>query len=101
MFAGARAVHHALEDVDGDGDLDVLLHFRTQDTMLAEIYAQLLADDINEDGILDSNRQGTAVSLTGETISGEFFEGFDDVDLFLSGENLRELLEHLAGAGQL
>ena len=46
VFAGANAVHSALEDVDGDGDLDMILHFRVQETNLADIYAQLLADDI-------------------------------------------------------
>jgi hypothetical protein len=101
VFAGASAVHSALEDVDGDGDLDMVLHFRVQDTNLADLYAQLLAEDINEDGILDSNRQSAAVSLTGQTAADECFEGFDDVDLFLSGKNLRDFLEDLAAAGAI
>lgn len=29
-FAGAYVVQNALEDVDGDGDLDLVLHFRLQ-----------------------------------------------------------------------
>ncbi len=99
VFAGASAVHSVLEDVDGDGDLDMVLHFQVQDTDLADIYAQLLAEDINEDGILDSNRQTAAVSLTGQTAADECFEGFDDVDLFLSGKNLRAFLEDLAATG--
>lgn len=28
----AEPVHHAFEDVDGDGDIDMIFHFRTQDT---------------------------------------------------------------------
>jgi len=30
MFAGASPVHWALEDVDDDGNMDMVLHFRTQ-----------------------------------------------------------------------
>jgi hypothetical protein len=101
VFAGASAVHSAMEDVDGDGDLDMVLHFRVQETNLADLYAQLLAEDINQDGALDSNGQSAAVSLTGETVGDECFEGFDDVDLFLSGKNLRDLLEDLAEAGAI
>lgn len=32
---GAKPVHAALEDVDGDGDLDLILHFNTQATGIA------------------------------------------------------------------
>ena len=98
VFAGASAVRGALQDVDGDGDLDMVLHFRVQDTNLAEIYAQLLAVDI-EDGVLDSSHQTASVSLTGQTATDEYFAGFDDVDLFLSGKNLRDFLKGLAAAG--
>ncbi|MFC1596540.1 choice-of-anchor Q domain-containing protein [Planctomycetota bacterium] len=94
-FAGADAVHSALEDVDGDGDLDMVLHFRVQDTTLADLYAQLLVDDHDADGILDSNRQTAAVSLTGETLAGEAILGTDEVDLFFSGKALRDLLDQL------
>lgn len=31
----AAPAHHALEDVNGDGDLDLILHFRTQETGIA------------------------------------------------------------------
>jgi hypothetical protein len=99
VFAGASAVQSALEDVDGDGDLDLVLHFRIQDTELDEIYAQLVADDINADGVLDSNKQGFEVTLTGLTLDDLLFAGADDADLFLAGKSLRDLLDELAAAG--
>src|SRR5262249_17351842 len=55
----AAPVHSALQDVDGDGDTDLLLHFRTQATGL---------------------RCGdTSASLTGETVSGEAIAGSDAI----------------------
>src|SRR3954452_21670488 len=39
------------------------------------------------------------VSLSGRTIGGQLFEGSDEVDLFLSGEALRDLLNQLAAEG--
>ena len=60
-----------------------------------------MTDDLNGDGILDSNHQTAAVSLTGETAADEYFQGFDDMDLFLSGRNLRDLLEDLAAEGAI
>ena len=101
VFAGASAVHSALEDVDGDGDLDMILHFDIHETNLAELYAQLVAEDLDGDGTLDSNHKTAAVSLTGLTAADEYFEGFDEVDLFLTGKNLRDFLEDLAAVGAI
>lgn len=95
MFAGAATVHSALEDVDGDGDLDMILHFRIQDTNLRALYTQLLLDDLDGDGVLDSNHQVASVTLTGQTVDEVLFAGTEDLDLFLAGKNLRTLLESL------
>jgi hypothetical protein len=84
---------------DGDGDLDMVLHFQVEDTNLADIYAQLLAEDANEDGVLDSSRQTGAISIFGETTDNEQTVGTDEVDLFFSGKALRDLLDELALAG--
>lgn len=49
-----------IQDIDDDGDLDMLLHFRTQDT-----------------GIQCGD---TSASLTGQTVGGQPFEGSDTVN---------------------
>ena len=99
LFAGATAVGSALEDIDSDGDLDLVLHFRTQETNLRDVYEQLVADDLDGDGVLDASRQAVTLSLSGETVDDAAISGLDSLDLFLSGRNLRELLEELAQAG--
>jgi len=55
----AAPVQSALEDVDRDGDTDMILHFTTQDT-----------------GIQCGD---TSASLTGETFSGQAIEGADSI----------------------
>ena len=55
----AAPVQSSLEDVDGDGDTDMILHFKTQDT-----------------GIVCGD---TSASLTGETFGGQAIEGSDSV----------------------
>ena len=55
----ASPLHHTLEDVDSDGDLDLILHFRTQDT-----------------GI---ECRDTSASLNGETFNGKVIQGVDSV----------------------
>ena len=55
--AEASPVHSALEDVNGDGHLDMILHFRTQQT-----------------GIECGD---TSASLTGETLDGKAIQDSD------------------------
>ncbi len=54
-FAGASPTRWAFEDVDGDGDLDLVLHFETQELQLTSA--------------------STQVTLTGQTKSGTQFVG--------------------------
>lgn len=55
----ATPVHTAMDDVDEDGDTDMILHFNTQDT-----------------GIVCGD---TDASLTGETVSGQKIGGYDSI----------------------
>ena len=57
--AGAEAVHAVFKDVNHDGQTDLLLHFRTQDTGLT--------------------CASTSAKLTGSTVDGLSFEGTDSI----------------------
>jgi hypothetical protein len=56
----AAAVQSALEDVDGDGDTDMILFFNIQDTGIA-------CGD-------------TSASLTGKTFGGQMIKGSDSIN---------------------
>jgi hypothetical protein len=56
----AAAVHYAMADVDGDGDTDMIFHFRTQETGIA-------CGD-------------TTASLTGQTFGAQIVEGSDSIN---------------------
>jgi len=47
----ALPVHWALEDVDGDGDVDMILHFKVQDTGISEGDTEATLIGNTEDGI--------------------------------------------------
>ena len=61
LFAGASPLRWIQEDVDWDGDMDLLFHFKTQ--------------ELN----LDSN--STEVVFTGQTFGGVSVEGLDSVKI--------------------
>ena len=60
-FAGASPVRWAFEDVDGDGDVDVLFHFETED--------------------LGLNEDSTQATLTADTTDGKHIRGTDWVNI--------------------
>lgn len=66
VFAGAEPARWVMEDVDGDGDMDMLFHFKTQDLNLDE--------------------DSTEATLTGETIDGIPIEGTDTVNIVPKGK---------------
>ncbi len=59
-------VRWALEDADNDGDLDLLFHFKTQQTNLTE--------------------DNTEASLTGATYDGQPIQGTDTVNIVPKGK---------------
>jgi hypothetical protein len=61
-FAGAAPVRWTVKDVEGDGDLDMLFHFKSEE--LAEL-----------------NENSTVAILTGSTYGGQLIEGKDTVKI--------------------
>jgi len=66
-FAGAAPVHCTLEDVDGDGDEDMLFHFRTQQLDLNEQSVEATLTARLRDSLTG---QATAQASSGRTVSG-------------------------------
>lgn len=67
-FAGAAPVHYALQDVDGDGDQDMLFHFRTQDLELNEESTEAT---LTAELVAPSTSRVAGQAGGGETISGK------------------------------
>ena len=89
IWAGAGVYHSSLEDVDNDGDLDLVLHFRLKDTDLLAVFAGLA----NKNGGHKKQSFNVSTTLSGETTDGTQFLGTAPVDVFMSGRALRDLLD--------
>ena len=74
QLAGVSADHYELEDVDNDGDLDLVLHFETQAILDALGLALSSGDEVDVE-----------VGLTGETIDQVMIEGTDFIHFSLPG----------------
>jgi hypothetical protein len=66
LFAGASPLRWAMEDVDGDGDVDLLFHFKTQE--------------------LDLDGDSTEATLAGTTFGGQSIQGTDTVNIVPKGK---------------
>ena len=87
-FAGASPDHFAFEDLDDDGDLDLIMHFRIEDTNLRDVYTNLINEDMS-----GSYRLTVDMALTGQASKDgdEFFDfsGEDTLELFATGKKLK------------
>lgn len=68
-FAGASPVRWTLEDVDGDTDIDMLFHFKTQE--------------------LDLTTDSTEATLTGKTLDEVDIIGTDTVNIVPKGKGIK------------
>jgi len=66
IFASAEPVRWTMEDVDNDGDIDMLFHFNAQD--------------------LDLDENSTEATLLGTTYGGIAVEGTDTVNIVPKGK---------------
>ena len=66
LFAGASPVRWSFKDIDGDGYIDLLFHFNTQDLLL--------------------DSESTEATLTGMTLDGVYIEGTDSVNIVPKGK---------------
>ena len=89
LWAGAGVHHSSLEDVDNDGDLDLVMKFRLRETNLLNVFRNLADPGGN------TNKQSFTVTteLSGQTTGGGAILGTDEVDLLMTGKTLRDLLD--------
>jgi len=73
VFAGAASVQWSLEDVDGDGDVDAIFHFRTQELDLNEQSQQAT--------LTAQLKSQMAIRSTAQVSGGSVLSGTDTVQI--------------------
>jgi hypothetical protein len=86
---GSKATSSSLKDVNGDGRLDLVLQFRRED--FVDEYTAAIKKDL-ADGRLDNAHQVITLTLTGKTKDGKDILAVAQVDMFMSGKKLQDLV---------
>ena len=90
---GSKPTSISLKDVNGDGRLDLVLQFRRED--FVDEYTAAIKKDL-ADGRLDSAHQLITLTLTGKTKDGKDIVATAQVDMFMSGKKLQDLVAKFA-----
>ena len=92
-FAGAQVDRSRLRDVDGDGDLDLVLRFNVRDTNLLQSFTEIVTSNPPRHWWDYFYRlESVELELTGSTHSGSDFSGTETANLFMSGGALWHIL---------
>ncbi|GAA5506892.1 right-handed parallel beta-helix repeat-containing protein [Novipirellula caenicola] len=89
VWASASASGFQLRDVDGDGDLDLIVDFKLRETDLVDRYRDALILDDSD------NQVSVDVPVSGMTDDGLRVMGSGSVDLVMTGKALRDLLRSI------
>jgi hypothetical protein len=89
VWSGAHVHRFSYQDVDRDGDVDAVFEFLYSESNVLDLYRQALSADPRH------NHQVIETELTATGADGASYLGAADVDFFMNGKALRDLLDSI------